>query len=72
MPTDACVHFYQCHGCGALLKPSAGHCCVFCSYADSKCPPQQRPGGREGGFSGGSTATSTCCWRTWCCPGPLV
>lgn len=41
MPTDACVHFYECSGCGAVLKPRAGDCCVFCSYGTVKCPPQQ-------------------------------
>ncbi len=42
MPTDACVHFYECTGCGALLKPSRGDCCVFCSYGSEKCPPRQQ------------------------------
>ncbi len=32
MPTDACQYFYDYHGCGAVLKPLAGDCCVFCSY----------------------------------------
>jgi len=32
MPTDACQYFYDCAGCGALLKPKPGDCCVFCSY----------------------------------------
>ena len=32
MPTDACQYFYGCRGCGAILKPFAGDCCVFCSY----------------------------------------
>ncbi len=41
MPTDACVHFYQCKGCGAVLKPKEGDCCVFCSYGDAPCPPVQ-------------------------------
>ncbi|WP_246506548.1 GDCCVxC domain-containing (seleno)protein [Mesorhizobium silamurunense] len=41
MPTDACVHFYECRGCGTLLKPRANDCCVFCSYADHPCPPLQ-------------------------------
>ena len=42
MPTNACLHFYRCEGCGELLKPLPGDCCVFCSYADSLCPPKQR------------------------------
>ena len=33
MPTDACQWFYDCEGCGAVLKPKAGDCCVYCSYA---------------------------------------
>ncbi|WP_457155257.1 GDCCVxC domain-containing (seleno)protein, partial [Mesorhizobium sp. P5_C1] len=35
------VHFYECKNCGVLLKPLAGDCCVFCSYADLPCPPLQ-------------------------------
>jgi len=42
MPTDACQYFYRCERCGELLRPLPGHCCVFCSYGDSPCPPQQR------------------------------
>lgn len=41
MPTDACQYFYRCEGCGTVLKPRPGDCCVFCSYADTKCPPMQ-------------------------------
>ncbi len=41
MPTDACQHFYRCDGCETLLRPLAGDCCVFCSYADHACPPKQ-------------------------------
>ncbi len=41
MPTDACQYFYDCKGCGALLKPKAGDCCVFCSYGTVPCPPIQ-------------------------------
>jgi len=47
MPTDACQWFYDCRGCGAVLKPKPGACCVFCSYGDTKCPPVQ-----SGGCSG--------------------
>lgn len=46
MPTDACQFFYICSGCGERLKPKAGDCCVFCSYADVPCPPVQA-GGRD-------------------------
>ncbi|MDP3747881.1 MAG: GDCCVxC domain-containing (seleno)protein [Phenylobacterium sp.] len=44
MPTDACQYFYDCRGCGAVLKPKAGDCCVFCSYGDVVCPPVQETG----------------------------
>ncbi len=41
MPTDACVHFYDCPRCETRLKPKPGDCCVFCSYGTVKCPPHQ-------------------------------
>jgi len=41
MPSDACVYFYECTGCGVLLKPKPGDCCVFCSYGSVPCPPVQ-------------------------------
>jgi hypothetical protein len=41
MPTDACVGFYSCKGCGKTLRPKHGHCCVFCSYGSVPCPPIQ-------------------------------
>lgn len=41
MPTDACQFYYECTGCGALLKPMSGDCCVFCSFGSVKCPPMQ-------------------------------
>src|SRR5258707_987918 len=41
MPTDACQFFYECTGCGELLKPKSGDCCVFCSYGSVPCPPIQ-------------------------------
>ena len=44
MPTDACQYFYDCQGCGAVLKPLPGDCCVFCSYGDIACPPVQASG----------------------------
>ena len=42
MPTDACQFYYDCRGCGALLRPNQGDCCVFCSYGDIQCPPIQQ------------------------------
>ena len=44
MPTDACIFFYECIGCGVLLKPQPGDCCVFCSYGSMRCPPVQTSG----------------------------
>jgi len=53
MPTDACQFFYDCKGCGVMLKPAAGDCCVFCTYGDVPCPPIQTA--REKG------ERATCC-----------
>jgi hypothetical protein len=44
MPTDACQWFYECSGCGVVLKPKAGDCCVYCSYGSVPCPPIQETG----------------------------
>ena len=41
MPTDVCINLYDCQGCGAILKPKSGGCCVFCSYGSVPCPPMQ-------------------------------
>ena len=41
MPSDACQFFYDCKGCGEVLRPLAGDCCVYCSFGDVKCPPIQ-------------------------------
>ena len=45
MPTNACVFFHECAGCGVLLRPKTGDCCVFCSYGSVPCPPMQAGGG---------------------------
>jgi hypothetical protein len=42
MPTDACLFFYECGSCKALLRPNRGDCCVFCSFGSAKCPPVQQ------------------------------
>ena len=51
MPTDNCQFYYECRGCGVLLRPKPGDCCVFCSYGTVPCPPiqQARVTGYEGG-----------------------
>ena len=58
MPKDACQYFYKCKGCGVIMKPKAGACCVFCSYGDVKCPTAQRAtrrwGDDDAGFQSGS------------------
>ena len=41
MPVDRCQFFYECTTCGVVLRPKEGDCCVFCSYADTPCPPKQ-------------------------------
>jgi hypothetical protein len=41
MATDSCRWFYQCAACHTVITPREGDCCVFCSYADVKCPPIQ-------------------------------
>jgi hypothetical protein len=38
MPTEFCLFFYECLGCKMMLKPKPEDCCVFCSYADKRCP----------------------------------
>jgi hypothetical protein len=61
MPVAACLFFYDCMHCQALLRPKPGDCCVFCSYGSVKCPPiQQHSNGtsHDGGESG-----AACCGR---------
>lgn len=41
MPVNACQRFHRCEACAYLMKPRRGDCCVFCSYADTPCPPRQ-------------------------------
>jgi hypothetical protein len=62
MPTDACLYFYTCAGCGIRLKPKHGDCCVFCSYGSVACPPIQ-----EGGQASDCAAPDCCSLE----PGPF-
>ena len=55
MPTDACQFFYDCRGCGGVLRPLEGDCCVFCSYGTVPCPPIQEA------RAGGEDAPGGCC-----------
>ena len=48
MPADACQFFYECGGCGEVLQPKSGDCCVFCSYGSVPCPPIQEADGKHG------------------------
>lgn len=41
MPDNFCQWFLECAGCGTLLRPLPGDCCVFCSYGTVPCPPVQ-------------------------------
>ena len=41
MPMNACQYFYDCPGCGAVLRPNPGDCCVFCSFGSIPRPPIQ-------------------------------
>jgi|TARA_R110000737_G_scaffold80731_1_gene113009 hypothetical protein len=52
MPTNACQYFYDCKGCGAVLRPLTGDCCVFCSFGTAPCPPVQIDG-KNAGCCGG-------------------
>ena len=45
MPTEACQYFWECPGCGVVLKPKPGDCCVWCSYGTVPCPPVQAGAG---------------------------
>ena len=59
IPEGACQFFWDCPGCGGVLRPKPGDCCVFCSYADWRCPsapPVKRP-------STSSPPTQTLGWR---------
>ncbi|HXV30308.1 MAG TPA: GDCCVxC domain-containing (seleno)protein [Sinorhizobium sp.] len=47
MPTDACLYSYACKGCGLLIRPKEGDCCVFCSYGSLPCPPMQEERARR-------------------------
>ncbi len=48
MPQDACLFFYECQSCHALLRPKPGDCCVFCSFGSVVCPPKQSPEAASG------------------------
>ena len=41
MRTDQCVGQYTCEACHVVLFPKDEDCCVYCSYSDTLCPPEQ-------------------------------
>ncbi|MGB5607248.1 MAG: GDCCVxC domain-containing (seleno)protein [Gammaproteobacteria bacterium] len=41
MPTDCCQFYYECKGCGVILRPKYGDCCVYCSFGTVPCPSIQ-------------------------------
>jgi hypothetical protein len=45
MPTDACLFFHECAACHTIIRPTAGDCCVFCSFGSVVCPPMQSGSG---------------------------
>ena len=44
MPQDACIWYWECPACRALVRPKPGDCCVYCSYGSVPCPPVQAGG----------------------------
>lgn len=44
MPTDRCVHFYECRNCRIMLRPKPGDWCVFRSHGNTRRPPMQAVG----------------------------
>ena len=41
MPIKYCFLRFTCPKCKKDIIPEKDDCCVFCSYADKKCPPKQ-------------------------------
>jgi hypothetical protein len=41
IPTDQCQLVYTCKNCKKDIYPKENDCCVFCSYANHKCPSKQ-------------------------------
>jgi hypothetical protein len=38
IPTNSCIPFYICEGCGETISANKEDCCIFCSHADEQCP----------------------------------
>jgi hypothetical protein len=41
MPINYCQILYRCKECNVDITPKKDDCCIFCSYADKKCPSMQ-------------------------------
>jgi hypothetical protein len=54
MPTDNCQFYYECKGCGVMLRPNPGDCCVYCSFGTVPCPSIQEARQKENG-------SASCC-----------
>jgi hypothetical protein len=37
MLIDACKLIYECPGCGVMLRPRPGDCCIYGSYGSVIC-----------------------------------
>lgn len=49
IPTNSCVPFYECQGCGRQIEAKEEDCCVFCSYGDQPCPLKSSENSCSGG-----------------------
>ena len=54
MPTDNCQVYYECKGCGVMLRPRQGDCCVYCSFGTVPCPSIQEATLKDNG-------SASCC-----------
>lgn len=41
MPINYCRIVFKCIKCEKNITPKKDDCCIFCSYADKKCPSMQ-------------------------------
>lgn len=53
IPERARQLFWHCPACEGVIVPKSGDCCVFCSYADRRCPSADSALAGELGTSGG-------------------
>lgn len=60
IPEHACQFFLACPSCQQVLRPLPGDCCVFCSYADVRCPSRAA---READTADGLVPPNDACCR---------